>query len=314
MLNSTDKPLRIGLIGVGNQGKKHLEALFELEKENIVNIVAICDTNAGAAIKGVPFFTNYKELLLSTELDIVIIATPNYLHEKISIEALNRKINIIKEKPLALTYRDGKKIINLAKKHNLFIATLQQRKYNPLFLKAKEEIDKLCSPLFFSYTFTIDDNKNSWYWDIEAAGGGCWINMGWHTITVLQWLIGTIDHIKLKWEIGGKRPWDYKTDHSATAAIIINKLNGTVHVSCIEPKSEEIIVNYKNGRLLLNRKKLVLRINDIEKSYETDISEKELYYLQLKSTIEKILNKTYNMDDDLQTLKVIINGINSISL
>lgn len=54
MLNS-NKPLKIGLIGAGNQGKKHLEALFKLEKENIVKIVAICDNNTRAAINGVPF-------------------------------------------------------------------------------------------------------------------------------------------------------------------------------------------------------------------------------------------------------------------
>lgn len=314
MLNS-NKPLKIGLIGAGNQGKKHLEALFKLEKENIVKIVAICDNNTRAAINGVPFFVDYKKLLSSVKLDIIIIATPNYLHKEITIEALNKNINIIKEKPLALTYQDGEEIVNLAKKNNLIIATLQQRKYNPLFLKVKEEIDKLCLPSSFSYTFTVDDNKNSWYWDIEAAGGGCWINMGWHAITSLQWLIGTIDHVNLKWEIGGKRPWSYKTDHSATADIIIkNKINGTVHVSCIEPKSEEIIINYENGKILLNRKILILKINNIEKTYEINFSEEELYYLQLKSTIEKVINKTYEMNDDLQTLKIIINGTNNASI
>lgn len=139
--------------------------------------------------------------------------------------------------------------------------------------------------------------------------------MGWHAITSLQWLIGTIDHVNLKWEIGGKRPWSYKTDHSATADIIIkNKINGTVHVSCIEPKSEEIIINYENGKILLNRKILIFKINNIEKTYEINFSEEELYYLQLKSTIEKVINKTYEMNDDLQTLKIIINGTNNASI
>lgn len=132
MLNS-NKPLKIGLIGAGNQGKKHLEALFKLEKENIVKIVAICDNNTRAAINGVPFFVDYKKLLSSVKLDIIIIATPNYLHKEITIEALNKNINIIKEKPLALTYQDGEEIVNLAKKNNLIIATLNKENIIPYF-------------------------------------------------------------------------------------------------------------------------------------------------------------------------------------
>lgn len=310
-MQNTRQVLRIGLIGLGKQGKKHLRALLELNKQNRIKLVATCDIDSTLAIKGIKHFISYNSLLTSKFIDAIIIATPNILHKDITLTALTDNIHVVKEKPLAINYRDGKEIIALAKKMNLLVITTQQRKYNSLFIKTKDIVKRLHEPYKFNYTFTINDTIESWYWNKKIAGGGSWLNMGWHAVSMIQWLIGSTDLVTLNLEIGGKRPWVYNTDHTAQASILINKINtGSIFVSCIESKKETLKIIANNGYLMLRRNSLTAKINN-KKYYTTHTSTDEKQYLdQLKAVVSCLENGDYNMNIDLMVLKTISEGIN----
>lgn len=306
----------IGLIGLGNQGKKHLDSILNLQDKKLVKLVGLCDTSINefsGSIK-VPFYFDYKELYSKAKPEIVLIATPNYLHKQMSLDALNKNIHIIKEKPFAINYLEAYEILKASQVTGKLIATTQQRFFSPLFLKAKTIIPSLGRVVSFSYRFTLNDTVKSWRWDLEKAGGGSWLNMGWHAVSVIQWLIGNIETIELAWKVNGKREWDYKTDHSSFARVIVeNSIVGSMFLSCAYPKKEEALkIVFSNGILYLSRDSLrILRKGKRQENYYFNLAEHYIYTDQLKGLLKEIQNNNYDQMKDLRTMATIQAGIDS---
>lgn len=306
----------LGLIGLGNQGKKHLDSILNLQDKKLVKLVGLCDISIkkfSSSMK-VPFYFDYKDLYSKAKPEIVVIATPNYLHKQMSLDALNKNMHIIKEKPLATNYLDAYEILKASQVTGRLIATTQQRFFSPLFLKAKAIIPSLGKIVSFSYRFTLNDTTKSWRWDLEKAGGGSWLNIGWHAVSVIQWLIGNIEAIELAWKVNGKREWDYKTDHSSFArAIVENNIIGSMFLSCAYPKKEETLkIVFSDGILYLSRAGLrVFRNKKRQKNCCSTLEEHYIYTAQLEGLLKKIQDNNYNQMRDLRTMATIQAGINS---
>lgn len=306
----------IGLIGLGNQGKKHIDSILTLQDKKLVKLVGLCDRSIKkfSSSMNVPFFFDYKDLYSKTKPDIIVIATPNYLHKQMSLDALNKNIHIIKEKPLATNHLDAYEILKASQATGKLITTMQQRFFSPLFLKTKTIIPSLGKIVSFSYRFTLNDTTKSWRWDLEKAGGGSWLNMGWHAVSVIQWLIGDIETIELVWKVNGKREWDYKTDHSSFAkATIQNGIIGSMFLSCVYPKKEETLkIVFFDGILYLSRDNLmVLKKGKKQEKYYFILEEHSIYTDQLKGLLREIQNNNYDQMRDLRTMATIQAGINS---
>jgi predicted dehydrogenase len=117
---SADQPIRMGLIGAGGMGTSDMTTA--LQHPNI-QITAVCDLYKGrleAANNrwgGKLFMTNdYMELLKRTDVDAVIIGTPDHWHMPISIAALNAGKHVYCEKPMVHSVDQGQKVIDAWKK------------------------------------------------------------------------------------------------------------------------------------------------------------------------------------------------------
>ena len=98
--------MKVGVIGIGEIAKLHLNALKETNQE----IVAICDIipeRCESAIKefslNAKTYENYQEMIDCEKLDAVHICTPHYLHAEMIIYALNKNVNVLSEKPVAIS-------------------------------------------------------------------------------------------------------------------------------------------------------------------------------------------------------------------
>lgn len=111
VLGANDR-LRIGLIGCGGRGSFLLQQVLRLAKSQNVEVVALCDVwkvnlqKAAAAVgsrqeRKPRLFSRYGELLDMPDLDAVIIATPDFAHTTILIEATKRKKDVYVEKPMS---------------------------------------------------------------------------------------------------------------------------------------------------------------------------------------------------------------------
>lgn len=123
-------PTAIGLIGVGGFGAYHLKYLREIEAEGLGRLVAVADrTTAGLGdvrgaleARGVRWFDDYLRMIDETQLDLVIVATPIFLHVPMTLEILRRtNAAIYLEKPPAPTLPLLRELIAADPQHRVHV-------------------------------------------------------------------------------------------------------------------------------------------------------------------------------------------------
>ena len=105
------KKINISIVGTGLMGLQHIKAISKSKKANLHSIVDISDNAKKLSNKyKIPLYSDVSSLLKSNQLDAVIVATPNQLHEKHTISFLKKKIPVLLEKPISDNIKSAKKI------------------------------------------------------------------------------------------------------------------------------------------------------------------------------------------------------------
>ena len=139
------KRIKVGVIGVGIQGERHLRAYLE---NPLVEKVAVADIDTAklrrvSELYGVEsVYASYSEMFENEELDLVSVATPDFAHKPPTIEALRRGVNVVVEKPLATTVSDAEDMIKEAEKRELLLFINFFNRWSPPFALTKERIEK----------------------------------------------------------------------------------------------------------------------------------------------------------------------------
>src|SRR3954469_23977332 len=124
---------RIGLVGAGAIAQ--LAHLPVLAKMRGAELVAICDNDRpkarGLADRfGIPdVFTDIEDLLELDDLDAVVVATPNHLHEPHVLSALAAKRHVLCERPLALTSRGVERILTASARADRTVTVANNHRY-----------------------------------------------------------------------------------------------------------------------------------------------------------------------------------------
>ena len=89
------------------------------------------------------YTTDLDEILNDDETDIIYVALPNGLHYEYGMKALKAHKHVMMEKPFCVHYEDAKRMFNYADKHDLILYEMIMIRYNPIYLKMKDYINKL---------------------------------------------------------------------------------------------------------------------------------------------------------------------------
>ncbi|WP_029917486.1 Gfo/Idh/MocA family protein [Pelobacter seleniigenes] len=131
--------VRIGLIGGGWISAKHIEASKHVSNGQLV---ALCDIDPSRKVLadalGIPFFTDYRELLSQAEVEGVIDATPNPMHSIIGGECAERGIHVLTEKPVTATLKEGKALVETVRQSGIHLLVGHHRRHFPLVKRARE--------------------------------------------------------------------------------------------------------------------------------------------------------------------------------
>jgi myo-inositol 2-dehydrogenase/D-chiro-inositol 1-dehydrogenase len=135
--------MRIGLIGYGNWGKAHARKIKTLDNAELVAISAPSDESRKLAQQehGVPVYADYHEMLKRSDLDVIDIVAPNYLHQEMATAALQSGRNIILEKPMAAGSDACNAILKIAHDQKKHITICHESRYSPLWGGVKKLID-----------------------------------------------------------------------------------------------------------------------------------------------------------------------------
>jgi predicted dehydrogenase len=148
--------LSIGLIGNGLQCAGHFSALMGRQD---CTVLALCDVALAKAVKlrdeaertyaaergagnyrGVKAYQYHEEVLARDDIDAVWVCTPDHWHAAVSIAAMRSGKDVYCEKPLTLTVREGRMMVDTARHHGRILQTGSQQRSNRSFRKAAEMV------------------------------------------------------------------------------------------------------------------------------------------------------------------------------
>ena len=188
---------KIGLIGIGKMGMSHL-AIANMTPG--IEVVAICDTSKillRFIDKNMKFktYTDYKKMIEEMDLDGIMVLVPNAFHFEIAKYCIEKGINLFVEKPFTLTYKDSKTLVDLAEAHNVKGQVGYVNRFNPIFEKVKQLLDKNIIGDVSNYinrmTGGVILKENKGWRNDYSKGGGCLFDYGPHCFDLSTYLFGT---------------------------------------------------------------------------------------------------------------------------
>lgn len=200
-MNSTT---RIGVVGVGAIAQlAHLPALAKLRG---VEVVALCDNDGPKAaalaerfaIRDV--FTDMEDLLAGDTMDAVIVATPNHLHEPHVLSALRANVNVLVERPMALTTRGVERILTAAEKSGCKVLVGNNHRFRgdvqqlARFLQGGE-LGKMQAVRSGEYQFR--NPHGGWRYRRAEAGGGAFLEHGLPLLDLALWLADAPEPVRV---------------------------------------------------------------------------------------------------------------------
>lgn len=184
------------MLGSGFIARFYAESLHAQRRRD--TIVTVYSRNKGnakrfAADYELPHHTDsMKEAINLEEVDVVLIALPNDLHEPAVEECARAKKHVICTKPLGRTAKEAKRMLDLTEKAGIFGGYLEDLCYTPKFLKSMESIRQggIGRVLWAKSRETHPGPHSDWFWDKEKSGGGAIIDLGCHCVEISRNFIG----------------------------------------------------------------------------------------------------------------------------
>ena len=194
------KIYKVALVGCGTIAPNHLYALTQLKN---VSVVALCDTRRERAVRraedfsldGAKIYDDYYEMLCAERLDAVHIATPHYLHAKMTLAALERDINVFLEKPMCISEEEIEELIEAEKRSKGIVCVCFQNRFTSAVKLAREvlEADGGAISAHFSLFWKRDKQyyiDSGWRGKRATEGGGVMINQAIHSLDMLTLFLG----------------------------------------------------------------------------------------------------------------------------
>ncbi|MEP7259204.1 MAG: Gfo/Idh/MocA family oxidoreductase [Flavitalea sp.] len=188
---------RFALIGCGRIASRHAE--------NILlngHLAAVCD-NIEAKVsafalqnQAVPY-SNFRQLLKNEVIDIVSICTPNGMHPAHAIEALETGHHVLCEKPMAISVKEGARMLEAARASGRKLFVVKQNRYNPPVAAVKRLLDKGSLGRILSFQLNCFWNRPPAYYrdswkGTKAMDGGILFTQFSHFVDLLYWFLGEI--------------------------------------------------------------------------------------------------------------------------
>lgn len=194
--------MKYALIGCGRIAANHIKAVIS----NNLNLCAVCDVqqdNMKTLLakyyeeqKDIVQYTNYKELIREQHPQLVAIATESGAHAEIALYCIKHGVNVIIEKPIAMSIDDADKIIKTGIEYNVKVCVCHQNRFNSAVQELHKALEKGRFGKLSHASVNIRWNRNEDYYKQAlwrgtwAHDGGALMNQCIHGIDLLRWMLG----------------------------------------------------------------------------------------------------------------------------
>ena len=194
--------MRAGVIGLG-VGRSHIRGYQALDG---VEVAAIADLSQ-AALDAVAqefnvadTYTDYTELLARTDIDVVSICTPDSLHAKQALVALDAGKHVLCEKPMTTTTEDAGRVVAKVRETGRTFMMCHNYRFTPQFVRLKEVLDSgVLGDVFYADSSYVQD-----LYSMESLGPDYWrfkdpqdfyLGGAVHNVDLMRWVLGDIEEV-----------------------------------------------------------------------------------------------------------------------
>ncbi|MGN0711639.1 MAG: Gfo/Idh/MocA family protein [Anaerovoracaceae bacterium] len=195
--------MKYALIGCGRIATNHVKAAIN----NHLEIVAVCDIVPEKMenllekhdlqnCDSIKRYTDFKKMISEEKPELVSIATESGIHAEIAKVCIENSINVIIEKPVAMSIEDADEIIRLAEEKKVKVSACHQNRFNIAVQKTRKALEQGRFGKLSHGSINVRWNRNRDYYDQAAwrgtwaQDGGCLMNQCIHGIDLLRWMMG----------------------------------------------------------------------------------------------------------------------------
>ncbi|HYG60583.1 MAG TPA: Gfo/Idh/MocA family oxidoreductase [Symbiobacteriaceae bacterium] len=198
--------LRVGIIGTGFGALVQAPGFSLHPETEVVALSGVARPGRAAeqaATLSIPrAYDDYMSMLQQEELDLVSVVSAPYLHHGMTIAALERRIPVLCEKPMAMNLAEAQAMVDAAERRNLVNAIDFEFRYHPARVKFRQLVQEgfLGDLIHFTVTYTWGTFERNvarpmgWLWQTET-GGGMLGALGSHLIDTLRWFFGDMEQV-----------------------------------------------------------------------------------------------------------------------
>ncbi len=183
---------RVAVIGYGGQGAWHCSQILKSDVVDLAGIYDIQEKRRQAAVdNGVFVYESNEAIFADKSIDIIVVATPNDVHEDLVVNGLLSGHNVICEKPVALSVAEFDRMVEAQNKSGKLLTVHQNRRWDVDFLGVKSVIDSAEIGDVLRIESRIHGSRGipSDWRCLKEYGGGMILDWGVHLIDQMLQLI-----------------------------------------------------------------------------------------------------------------------------
>ena len=195
--------MKYALIGCGRIATNHVKAVLN----NHLEFAAVCDVipeqmeNLLAKHElqndsSIHRYTDYKEMIEQEQPQLVGIATESGVHAEIALYCIDHGVNVIIEKPMAMSIADANEIIRRSEEKGVKVSACHQNRFNVAVQQMRKALEAGRFGKLSHGSIHVRWNRNRDYYDQAkwrgtwAQDGGALMNQCIHGIDLLRWMMG----------------------------------------------------------------------------------------------------------------------------
>jgi len=291
------RDVRIGIIGCGGMGAYLAKSCLKVRNAKIVGTFDVMKEKAKSLAHQLKcdYYNSVEDLLDKSDIDAVIVATPNYTHPIFTIAALKAGKHVFCEKPMALKLEDCDAMIEASKKEGLtlMIGHVMRFYHGCAFIKQTLEDGEIGQPIISHIFRTSWINSGvwskSWRCKKELCGNSLF-EIAIHELDLIRWFIGDVKSVKAY----GSNFAHPELDYDDVMIAILKFKNGSLGIvesSCSSRLGDHNIkVNGTRGAVYIDFKDSTVKVT-IEGSREQEepLIKNDPYVDELKHFVNCIL-------------------------
>lgn len=239
-MNIQDKPFGVGIVGCGLIGHKRAKALGQGGQLVACADLDVARAESLARTSGAKVYRDWRELVWSPLVDVVVVATLHDSLSEITRTAVEAGKHVLVEKPAARNAAELEPVMEAAAKHGVKVHVGFNHRYHRSLRKAKELVDSgVLGELMFvraryGHGARIGYDKE-WRANPTLSGGGELIDQGPHLIDLTRWFLGEITEVQ---GFAHTYYWDMPVDDNGFMLLKTAKKQAAfLHASCTEWKN-----------------------------------------------------------------------------